>query len=397
MATSWRPWGNANPLQRLTLMIARKRVAGASVRPATPPLRERPIERILDLARWAPSGDNDQPWKFEIIDDHNLVIHGSDTRDWCIYDLDGRSSQIAIGALLETLTIAASAEGLRAEASLREDSPDNAPCIDVLLVSDAAVSAHELLPFIKARVTQRKPFDKRGLSADQKKTLERAVGEGYRVIWVEGRAGLRQMAKLLFNSAHIRLTTPEAYAVHRQNIEWGVQFSETRIPEGAVGLDLLTRRVMHWALQSWRRIQFLNRFFAGTWLPRLQMDWLTGLGCAAHFAIIADKPLASVEDYLAGGRATQRFWLQATRLGLQFQPEMTPLIFSRYVAQSLRFTAVSQEQEVAKRVAGELNKILKGGENPLQRVYMGRVGFGPAPQSRSTRPPLENLLVDSAS
>ena len=25
-----------------------------------------PVEQVLDLARWAPSGDNTQPWRFDI-------------------------------------------------------------------------------------------------------------------------------------------------------------------------------------------------------------------------------------------------------------------------------------------------------------------------------------------
>jgi len=399
LATTWRPWGNANPLQRLGLKIARKRVMAKSAAAAVAnesPL-ERPIERILDLARWAPSGDNDQPWKFEIVDDNHVVIHASDTRDWCVYDLDGTSSQIAVGAMLETLSIAASAQGMRAEVSRRADSPEDTPLIDVKLVSDLAIERDALLPYIKARVTQRKPFTARPLSSRQKQALEQSVGDGFSVIWIEGKSGRRQMAKLLFHNAHIRLTTPEGFEVHRKNIEWGAQFSEDRIPEGALGIDLPTRKIMRWAMHSWKRVQFMNRFFAGTWLPRLQMDVRTALGCAAHFVIIADNPLTTVEDYLAGGRAMQRFWLEATRQGLQFQPEMTPVIFSRYVAQSLKFTSVAKEQALAARLAGELTTILGGERDPLQRVYMGRVGFGSTPESRSIRPPLEKLLIDPGS
>jgi molybdopterin/thiamine biosynthesis adenylyltransferase/nitroreductase len=394
LAKTWRPGGNANPLQRLGLKIARKRVmAKKATEVQAKPARDRPVERILDLARWAPSGDNDQPWKFEIVEDDHVVVHASDTRSWCVYDLDGTSSQIAVGALLETMAIAAAAEGLRADIQWRADSPADAPLIDVRLVADSAVRPDPLLPFIKARVTQRKPFTQRPLAADQKIALERAVGDDFSIIWLEGKATRRQMAKLLFHNAHIRLTTPEAFEVHRQNIEWGVQFSEDRIPEGALGVDLPTRKVMRWVMHSWKRVQFMNRFFAGTWLPRLQMDWRTGLGCAAHFVIIANKPLQTIEDYLAGGRATQRFWLEATRQGLQFQPEMTPVIFSRYVSQSLQFTSVSSEQALAVKLAGELAAMLGSEAGPDRRVYMGRVGFGPVPESRSIRPPLETLLV----
>ncbi|WP_341643733.1 nitroreductase family protein [Thauera sp. SDU_THAU2] len=29
---------------------------------------------ILNLARWAPSGDNTQPWKFEILADDHVAV-----------------------------------------------------------------------------------------------------------------------------------------------------------------------------------------------------------------------------------------------------------------------------------------------------------------------------------
>jgi molybdopterin/thiamine biosynthesis adenylyltransferase/nitroreductase len=398
LATTWRPWGNANPLQRLGLMIARKRVmsrsGGAAVEKNTPE-PEKAMERILDLARWAPSGDNDQPWQFDIVDDNHVVIHATDTREWCVYDLDGTSSQIAVRALLETIAIAASAEGIRAEFSRRRDTPETALMIDVQLHADAEVVSSPLLPFIRARSTQRRPLTTRSLLPRQKRAMEVAVGEGYRVHWLEGRSNRWQMARLLFHSAHIRLTTPEAYEVHRKNVEWGVQFSEDRIPEYAVGVDRLTGKVMRWGLESWDRVKMLNRFFAGTWLPRLQMDLLTGLRCAAHFVILADRPLETADDYIAGGRAMQRFWLEATRQGLQFQPEMTPLIFSRYVATSQVFTERIDEREVAVKVATDLGRVLADND-ALTRVYMGRLGFGPAPESRSLRLPLGKLMVQPA-
>lgn len=395
LTTTWRPGGNNHPIQRLGLMIARKMVMakkGSTVveeRPLT-----RSIERILDLARWAPSGDNEQPWRFEIVDDNRLVVHTTDTRDWCVYDLDGTSSQIAVGALLENISIAASEEGMRAAFSRRADTPETSLLMDVHLQPSEDVESSPLLPFIKARVTQRRPFSTRALSAGQKQAMELAVGDGYRVIWLEGRSKRWQMAKLLFHSAHIRLTTPEAFVVHQKNIEWGAHFSEDRIPEYALGTDYLTRKIMRWGLQSWNRVKALNQFVAGTWLPRLQMDLLTGLRCGAHFAIIADQPLATVDDYIEGGRAMQRFWLEATRQGLQFQPEMTPLIFSRYVSRSLAFTGEVSENELAGRVAVDLNGALGSGQDVTRRVYMGRVGFGHAPVSRSIRPSLKKLLVE---
>lgn len=130
ISKTWRPGGNSNPLQRIGLKIARSRLSeklNSSSAVQTEQTPETAIERILDLARWAPSGDNTQPWRFEIVDDRNFIIHAQDTRDWCVYDLEGRASQIAVGALLETIAVAASGEGLSASFERQQDSAATSP------------------------------------------------------------------------------------------------------------------------------------------------------------------------------------------------------------------------------------------------------------------------------
>ncbi len=92
-----------------------------------------PAEQVLELARWAPSGDNTQPWRFELLGPDRFVVHGHDTRDDCVYDLDGHASQIALGALLETAAIATSGQGMALEASRREQLPATTPTFDCVL------------------------------------------------------------------------------------------------------------------------------------------------------------------------------------------------------------------------------------------------------------------------
>jgi hypothetical protein len=353
-----------------------------------------PVERILDLARWAPSGDNTQPWRFEILGDHHFVVHGSDTRDWCVYDLEGRASQIAVGALLENIRVAATGEGMGAAFSIREDAPESAPLIDVHLTAptqEGAVQQDALLPFIRNRVTQRRPLSTAPLRPRDRTRLEAAVGPGYRVLWLDQPTQIRDMARLLFRNAHIRLTIPEAYKVHKRIIEWDARFSEDRIPDQAVGLDAANLKTMRWAMQSWDRVVFLNRYFAGTVLPRIILDLLPGRRCAAHFFIVADKAPASLSDYLEGGRAMQRLWLTAASLGVQYQPEMTPLIFSNYVRQGRQFTQDRTALQTAEDLKDQLETLI-GSEALASTVFMGRVGYGPEPTSRSMRLALDKLI-----
>jgi hypothetical protein len=100
--------------------------------------------------------------------------------------------------------------------------------------------------------------------------------------------------------------------------------------------------------------------------------------------------LESIDDYLDGGRALQRFWLTATSLGLQFQPGMTPIIFSRYAAVSKNFTQNVQAIRSAGKLASSLQNIV--GQGDVGRmVFMGRLGFGKVPIARSVRLSVDKL------
>jgi nitroreductase len=354
-----------------------------------------PLHQVLDLARWAPSGDNTQPWRFEIVGERRLVVHGFDTRDHCVYDLDGHASQISLGALLQTMEIAASLQAWRMSFQRRPRLPDKTPTFDVAFELDPNIAAHPLAAVIERRSVQRRALRTRPLTAEEKLALERAAGSGHELIWIEGARARLRAAMLMFRNAKLRLTMPEAYEVHRCIIDWGQRYSEDKVPDQALGADRLTLQLMRVLMQSWERIEFMNRWLAGTLAPRLQMDLVPSLACAAHFAISARKPPSGIDDWVMAGQALQRIWLTATSLGLQSQPEMTPVIFSRYVATETSFTRVASIQVDARRLRDDLAALL--GSNLDQVVWMARIGDGPAPRSRSLRMPLARLIIGRTS
>ena len=144
------------------------------------------------------------------------------------------------------------------------------------------------------------------------------------------------------------------------------------------------------AMMSWRRVEFFNTYLAGTWAPRLQMDFIPGLACAAHFVIKAHQKPTSVDDFVAAGRAVQRFWLTLTQLGLFQQPEMTPLIFGSYVRNGIRFSKVAKLESLARKLEIATKEIV--GLDTDRAVWMGRIGAGSPPLARSTRRPLDQLM-----
>lgn len=348
--------------------------------------------QLLDRARWAPSGDNTQPWHFEIVADDHIAIHGFDTREHVVYDFRGHASHMAHGALLETLRVAATGAGLRADWSIRPDCSDAAPIYDVRLAPDAAVTPDALLAHIETRVVQRRPMRTTPLTDAQRAALVAAVGRDYELTFFESFRDRLRVAGLLWENARIRLTCPEAYLVHKSVIEWGARFSKDRIPEQAVGVDPLTARLMRTVMHSWERVEFFNRYLMGTVAPRIQLDFVPALACAGHVLLRPNAPLRELVDYVHAGVAMQRLWLTATSVGLHLQPAMTPVIFRWYVQAGERISEVAAIDAAAQALALRFDA-LGGARRDDPFAFFCRVGVSAVPASRSVRKDLADLML----
>jgi hypothetical protein len=349
------------------------------------------LTHILDLARWAPSGDNTQPWRFEIVNHQLIRIHGFDTRDHILYDYDGHPSHIAHGALLETLRIAATGFGLQAHWTVHSQSGDRHPVYDVELVPVAGMAKDPLLDFIEKRTVQRRPMQTTSLTATQRQALTLAAGENFVVQWFSSWGERRQVAGVLWDSAKIRLICPEAYPVHKDIIEWHATFSKDRIPDQAVGVDPITTRLMQWVMHSWERVDFFNRYLMGTIAPRFQLDLLPALCCAAHLLVRPKHAPTCLEDWVALGMTVQRIWLTATYLGLHLQPQMTPVIFRWYARTARHFSVDHHLFNLSVQMSEKFERVAQATTDD-HFGFFARVGMSPAPKSRSIRLNLSELL-----
>jgi hypothetical protein len=141
----------------------------------------------------------------------------------------------------------------------------------------------------------------------------------------------------------------------------------------------------------------LNRLPAATLAARLQMDYLPGLACGAHFLISAPgldlDAAGDPESLLRFGQHLQRFWLSAERLGLAMQPSLAPLCFSCYGRRGIDFT----DDTALRAQAATLNDHLRRlAPTPVEhQLFLGRIGRPTARgvQPRSVRRPLAELMT----
>ena len=350
------------------------------------------LTQILDLARWAPSGDNTQPWRFEIVTDSMIRVHGFDTRDHVLYDFDGHPSHIAHGALLETVRLAATRFGLTSSWSIMTPETAFNPIYEIAFARSEDVQPEPLAAFIESRTVQRRPMKTTALSATQRNSLVAAAGEGYKIQFFESPAARWHVARLLWDSAKIRLTCREAYPVHKSIIEWRARFSKDRIPEKAVGVDPATARLMQWVLGSWKRVEFFNRYLFGTIAPRLQLDLIPGYFCAAHLLVRPTVAPRNLEDWIRLGVAWQRVWLTATQQGLHFQPQMTPVIFRWYTRAGREFSEDPELTNLAHQLSDNFDRMISA--QPTDPIgFFARVGTSQVPRSRSLRLDLDDLMT----
>lgn len=389
--------GMRNPLMRFK-KIAIGRLLKKMVNQPRPPMpepKEKPIERIIDAGLWAPSADNIQPWRIEIKDDNYFIIHVrkyTSVTPLLAEIRNGMPNMLAAGMMLENIRIAASAEGMAAAYQFQETG--DLLHINVSLTASNSIHKDPLFPYIPIRSVNRKKYKTTPLTLSQKEEFERSVGNELSVSWHLGLHEKLKCASLNAKASDIRLKAKEAYLEIKDMLDWNNRFSNDRIPVRTLPLSPATLCIMRWALKSWSRIDFLNTYLAGTFMPRLEMDIIPGICSAAHFTIESKEPLNEndMDSLLKMGAAIQRFWLTATKLGLVLQPSYAALVFGYLGSRRIEFSKEETLNKKAEKFATDFTQLYKKDINDI--VFMGRIGV-PAKisDSRSLRKPINELLI----
>lgn len=406
---TWRPGGNKNPIQRIAFNIAKRVVLKDKPAEITTEIPDTPIARIIELAKWAPSGDNTQVWRFEIESDTRCIIHGYDTRDWVVYDLQGNASKLALGCLIENMSLAAQLDGFKLSYSLASTGTSDTGAgqfkITVSLTqTDEPPSSLDakLAAVIPLRTTQRRAMGTRPLSTDEKAFFTACLPDGFTLNWKESLDDRKAIGSLLYGNAKTRLMMKEGFDVHSKIIEFtpksrdtsaaqnrNNEFSCDKIPAKSLGLGPVMTAITQLSFNNWNVMAFAGKYLGATILPRLLLDYIPGLKSAGIFALTRQTPPQSDEDFIASGRALQRTWLASAALNLGFQPCQTPVIFSEYLREGVKFTDNQDAVANARKMEQKYQALF--GPDTANIVFMGRVGRSKIPQYRSVRLDYETL------
>jgi molybdopterin/thiamine biosynthesis adenylyltransferase len=344
-----------------------------------------PIEIIVDAARWAPSGGNIQPWRFEA--DANQIRMYLVPERTTTMDVRHRGSYVAIGAALFNARVAAASLKNLGECQL---FPEGSPSHHVATLMVGESTDYEIAPLeprMRARVTNRQMGDTGPIDSEVVKLLAQGVErETARLRLAVSRDRIEKMAELLAESDRIRFLLPTLHqemvgelripGQHSLDEGLDVRTLELSPPEMAV-LELLRRPDVMEHLGEWRAGQGLGARTRAM------------VGSSSALAVVT-VPRSDPAWYVRGGAAVERLWLTAELHGLAVQP-VSPVFL--YAVDEKDFMCLGGERHVDTLfdLSQRFNEFwdLDDGENA---ALLLRLSHAPPPSTRSARLPLSELL-----
>ncbi len=344
------------------------------------------IKKILETAILAPSGENSQPWKFKV---HNNIvqIYNVPEQDLSLYNWGQRGSYIANGAVLENITIAASAFKYKANIKFFPD-PNNSDYIAEVNFSNEDISEDELNKYIPLRSTNRKKYDHVEFSDNQIAELSQSNQKYGQILFTHDKENIKKLANVAAVNEEIMLSNLYLHNFFFTHINWNKEEDDKRkvgfyiesleLPPPA---KILFKLFRHWSIMKW-----LNKFNFNKVVSKQNAAVYSS--ASAMGIIVAESNEAL--DYVKSGMIMQRMWLKATKMGISVHPLTGTLFFMLNLigGESDKFN--SHHINLIKESHKIIEDIFKVQDKPI--VFMFRIGNGGNPTARSSKFSLDQVL-----
>jgi nitroreductase len=331
--------------------------------------------RLVSWAILAPNPHNLQPWTVALPPDGSIVLYPDPTRRLPMTDPPQRQLTIGHGAFIELLSMAAAAEGLRAdvepfpEGEPGADQLDPRPIARIRLVR-APVAADPLFAFASVRTTWKKPFADRPVDPAALEALRAAASRlGVAVFGTQDAPVVARLNALMVRAWEVEQTTPRTW---KESVDlMRVGSAEIARHRDGIALGGATIELLRVAgqLTPAKAMDPSSSYFTGG-LQRVR-DWAPTTSTWMWLATSS----RGREPQLEAGRAFLRLQLCAASLGLVTQPPSQLL----------------QEYPEMRPLQREFEALV--GQRDGEKVQMlVRVGHPTGDAPRSPRRPLDDVL-----
>ncbi len=289
----------------------------AAIAAARAPLSQTPEMRdFIRYATLAANSHNTQPWRFrissgsiEILPDFSVRIPVVDPDDHHIF--------ASLGCAAENLALAAAARGQTGE--LRFEPANDGSVL--FAFSTGATAGRTLFDAIPFRQSTRADYDGKAVSATDLQTLATAAAvPGVDLVLITDRAQIDQVRDLVIaaNSAQM------ADAAFVRELKTWLRYNPRQAIDAGDGLcSALTGNP---TIPAWLGPHLIGMFFSAKAENEKYARQIASSAGIAVFVSQQDNP----EHWVLAGRASQRFALQATALGLKHAFVNQPVEVARF-------------------------------------------------------------------
>lgn len=333
------------------------------------------INKILAAAVRAPSGDNVQPWKFQVLDSFTRIdLYNLPEKDKSYYNYQQMASYIAHGAVIENIVIASRHLGCQAQVSLfpSEHEPD---LVATITLEHAEAQLEPLYQVIFERCTNRFQFKRADITEEMRGKFSATVKniDNSRVYLVYQQDKINELSKELMVNDRLVFERKDIHHFLFSKIRWNKkQIEETNdgMPVDTLGLNPMEKLTFP-LMRYWFFVKFANY---------LGLSRIIGFKCWWNCRTASILGMVSIKgndkfSFVQGGRAVQRVWLEATAQGLALQPIIgLTLLINRLKRNGLNDFSTKHKQFVL-RSAKALPELFAVNEN--ETLLMGfRLGRG---------------------
>ena len=347
------------------------------------------IKEILETSVNAPSGGNSQPWRFEVRGDQINVI-AEPEKDHPVLNYRNRGTWIAHGALIENIKIVAGALGWKTEIKIFPD-PTNPNLTAQIRLFEVVLVENELSKAILQRTTNRKKYDLKPLTVEQKKYLKQSVeevGGDVKIILVEDRNQIIRLGQTAAANEIVTLENQKLHNLFFDEMVW-TKAEEQKKGRGLFVETMELKPPEKLGLKLFKYWPVMKR------LVKLGVARKIAAGNARNYAATPLVGLVAVRnddrEFIAAGRVIERIWLKTTKLELSFHLITGTMFFWQGInLGGLKLFSADHQQIISDEYQAILDIAgLDNRDTNWVVTAMFRVGRGDGPTARSTKKPPE--------
>lgn len=339
------------------------------------------IEKIIKDGTLAPSGENAQPWKF-IVKSNEIHVFNKPEVDQSLYNFKQRGSYVAHGALIENIVISSSKYGYKTDVKLFPEE-DNVNLVAIITLEKTNTEENPLYKYIEKRGTNRKSYEERKLSDEQKIQLTNVAREGNyaELKIIDNKESMNVLGDALAVNELVLFSNKKLHDFFYEHIIWKDD------EQGKAGgfyiktLEFLPNQLKAVKLfRNWFILNIFNKLIkVADKIAKENAEKYAKSGTLVAVVVGGN----SDSDFVKGGRAMQRVWLKATELGLSAHPCTGTLFFMERIKGGDENAFSDKHLKIIENAYYNIINTFEVERKTIPMLF--RIGYADSPSARSLR------------